>query len=310
MDYVGSCLTVGAFVSGIMAISFGGVTYRWNSATIIGLFLCSGLLFVLLGLQQAFAVFTTITRRLFPVQFLRSRTMLILFAITACSATAVFVPIYMVPILFQFTRGDSALDAGVRLLPFIIFCVVAIIINGGVLSAYGVYMPWYLCGSIFVLIGGALMYTVDEHTSVAKIYGYTIMTGFGAGLFLQASFSVAQASVPVDMIASAVGFITCAQVMGTTIALALANSLFLNKSQTLISNILPGRSLEEIQGAITGSTSAFETSLSAAQKAQVLTAIVTSMSKTYSLVITAGAFGILLSLGMKRERLFLQPVAA
>lgn len=55
------------------------------------------------------------------------------------------------------------------------------------------------------------MYTVDQNTSTARVYGYSVLIGFGDGLFAQASFSVAQAIVDPDLIASAVGFITCAQ---------------------------------------------------------------------------------------------------
>jgi len=40
-------------------------------------------------------------------------------------------------------------------------------------------------------------------------------------------------------------------------------------------------------------------------KIEVLKAIATTMSKTYILVITAGALASVLSLGMKRERLFI-----
>lgn len=38
IDYVGTILIAGAFVSGVMAINFGGSTYAWNSGRIIGLF--------------------------------------------------------------------------------------------------------------------------------------------------------------------------------------------------------------------------------------------------------------------------------
>ena len=69
MDYVGSVLTMGAFISGVMAVSFGGVTYEWNSGQIIGLFFCSGVLFILLGLQQVYAIFATTSRRVFLVEF-------------------------------------------------------------------------------------------------------------------------------------------------------------------------------------------------------------------------------------------------
>ncbi|KAE8445897.1 hypothetical protein EG329_012676 [Mollisiaceae sp. DMI_Dod_QoI] len=310
MDYLGGLLTIGAFISGVMAMSFGGVTYPWNSGKIIGLFCCSGVLFILLGIQQVWCIFTTESRRIFPIEFFKSRTILILFAMTAAGGTAVFVPIYMVPIFFQFTRNDSALEAGVRLLPLIFLMIFAVIGNGAILSAYGYYMPWYTAGGIFVVIGGALMYTVDVSSSVSTIYGYTVFLGLGTGLFAQASFSVAQAVVEPDMIASAVGFITCAQVSGVTIALAIANSVFLNKSQTSIQAILPNVPLADIQAAIAGAGSTFVASLSDSVKLEVLEAIVSAMSKTYILVITAGALTVVLSFAMKRERLFMVAGAA
>jgi MFS family permease len=305
MDYLGGLLTIGAFVSGVMAVSFGGITYPWNSGKIIGLFVCSGVLFILLGLQQVFTVFTTKTRRVFPIEFFKSRTILILFCMTAAGGTAVFIPIYMIPIFFQFTRNDSALEAGVRLLPLIFLMIFAVITNGAVMSAYGVYMPWYTAGGIFTVIGGALMYTVDTDSSISRVYGYSVIIGLGTGMFAQASFSVAQAIVAPELIPSAVGFITCAQVSGVTIALAIANSVFLNKSQEGIQKILPGVPVSDIQAAIAGAGSQFVDSLSDGVKLEVLKAIVSAMSKTYILVITGGSLVVVLSAFMKRERLFM-----
>jgi MFS family permease len=305
LDYVGTILTIGAFVSGVMAVSFGGVTYPWNGGKIIGLFVCSGVLFILLGIQQVYTIFTTTERRIVPVEFFSSRTVLILFAMTAAGGTAVFIPIYFLPIYFQFTRGDTALDSGVHLLPYIMLMIFAVISNGAILSAYGYYMPWYTAGGILVVIGGALLYTIDASTSLSKIYGYSVLVGFGDGLFAQASFSVAQAVVDPAMVSSAVGFITCAQVSGVTIALAIANSVFLNKSQENILKVLPGTPLAQIQAAISGVGSQFVTSLSPEKRIEVVTAIVDAMKNTFILVIVAGALVIVLSAFMKRERLFL-----
>lgn len=305
MDYMGALLTLGAFVSGVMAISFGGVTYAWNSATVIGLFCCSGVLFILLGTQQVYTVFTSTSRRIFPIEFFKSRTILILFAMTAAGGTAIFIPIYMIPIFFQFTRGDAALEAGVRLLPFIFLMIFAVIGNGAILSAFGYYMPWYTAGGVFVIIGGALMYTVDTSTSIAAVYGYTILIGFGTGLFAQASFSVAQAIVAPENVASAVGFITCAQVTGVTIALAIANALFLNGSQDKIAALLPDVPVEMIQQAIAGAGSDIVKALSPELQKEVLNAIVESMRQTYILVIVGGAVVLVLSVFLKRERLFM-----
>lgn len=306
LDYVGALLITGAFISGTMAISFGGILYPWNSGRIIGLFVCSGVLFILLGLQQTFTVFTTVDRRIFPVHFLRRRSMVLLFALTACAVTTVFVPIFFVPLFFQFVKNDSALMAGVRLLPFVALLVFAVVLNGVLMSKYGYYMPWYVFGGIFTVIGSALMYTVDQNSSPARIYGYTVILGLGAGAICQTSFSVAQAKVQEKEISLAVGFISCGQIGGGTIALAIANSVFLNRSTDGIVALLPNLSIETVREAIAGAGSAFFASLTQELRAQVLDIIVDAMSKVYILAITAGSMTLVLSAFLKREKLFLQ----
>jgi hypothetical protein len=183
--------------------------------------------------------------------------------------------------------------------------IFAVIMNGAILSVYGYYMPWYTVGGVFTAFGGGLMYTVNTDSSISCVYGYSIIIGFGAGLFVQASLSVTQAVVEPHLIPSAVSFMTCAQVSGVTIALAIANSIFLNKSQTGIEKILPGVPVAEIQSAIAGAGSQFVDSLSGGVKLELLEVIVSAMSKAYILVITAGLLVTVLSIALKRERLFI-----
>ncbi|KAI9719384.1 MAG: hypothetical protein M1812_003455 [Candelaria pacifica] len=310
IDYTGTVLIVGAFVSGVMAISFGGIVYPWNSGRIIGLFVTSAVLFILFGIQQVYCIFTTEERRIFPVPFVKSRTMLILFAMTSSAGTVIFITVYFIPLYFQFVRGDSALEAGVRLLPLIVLMVLFCIVNGGVMAKSGYYMPWYLFGGIFSVIGGALMYTVDEFSSTSRIYGYIVLIGIGSGSFVQASFSVAQSKVEPHLIPSAIGFITCAQVAGITISLSIANSVFLNNSTKSITAILPNVPISEVQGAIAGAGSAFFEKLTPDIRARVLHAIVDSIKDAYILVLTAGSLAVVLSLFLKREKLSMEAAAA
>jgi hypothetical protein len=293
-----------------MAISFGGITYAWNSGTTIGLFVCSGVLFIIFGLQQTFAILTTVDDRIFPLQFLRSPKMLILFAQTATAVTSLLIPIYFIPLFFQFVRGDTALQAGVRLLPYICLLVFFCLFNGVMLTKFGYYMPWYLWGGVLSVIGGALLFSVDPDTPTAAIYGYSVVLGIGAGSYCQASFSVAQASVEPAEISLAVGFITLGQIGGGTISLAIANSVFLNQSTSKIAALLPDLPLDTVRGAILGGASAFYRSLPDGLKADVLEVVVDSISKVYILVITAGAVAVVLSLFMKRERLFMEAAGA
>lgn len=312
LDYAGIVLSMGCLVSFIMAINWGGVTYAWNSGQIIGLFVTAGVLLVLLAVQQGLAIFTTIPRRLIPVQFFRSRTILLLFAANACSAPAAFIPIYFVPLFFQFTRGDGALDAGVRLLPLIVVLVAAVFLNGALMARFGYYMPWYLAGGLLCVAGGALMYTVGPDTGVGHIYGYTVLVGAGVGMWLQASFSVSQAVVSPENVGPVAGFMTLAQFLGNTVNLAIANSVFLNLCMTRLEQLLPDVAASDIQAAIQGVTSStgFVQSLTPEVRTKVVDVIVQSIGKLYILVITPGALVVVLSLAMKREKLFVSAAVA
>lgn len=310
IDGIGAILLCGAYVSGIMAVSFGGVLYDWSSGRIIALFIVSGVLFIAFGVQQTYTIFTTEARRLFPVHFVKSRTMMILFVQIICASTGLAIPLYMLPLYFQFTRGDSALEAGVRLLPYICVLVFACIANGALMGKFGYYMPWYLFGGCMVLIGSALLHTLTVTTSTSAVYGFSSLVGLGVGCFVQAGYAVAQASVPIPDIGNAISLITTGQITGLTIALSIANAVFLNRAQIGILHLLPGTSKEVAQAAISGVGSTFLETLSVSQRGAVLDIIVNSLTKTFICDIVAGALTIILALCMKRERLFQAPSAA
>jgi hypothetical protein len=210
----------------------------------------------------------------------------------------------MIPLFFQFTRGKDAFETGVRLLPFIVLCIFAIIVNGAAMYAFGYDMPWYTVGGALVLIGGTLFYsTVDKTTPVAKIYGYSAITGLGGGIYLQTGFFIAQGLVERTRITDAWSFITYSQVVGSTIALAIANSVFLNEAQDNVVCIMPNIGTREVQTVISGASEPIE-GLTEDLGREVEEEIVRAMEDTYILVTTAGALTLVLSLLMKRKRLF------
>lgn len=208
LDFVGSILVLGTFCCGITGLSFGGSLFAWKSATIIVL-LCMGvILLVLFGIQQAYCLFTTYERRLLPAQYFRSRTLVLQFIACGIIGGPIFVPVYFIPLFFQFSKGDGALDAAVRLLPFMFMLVLFSLINGATMGKFGRYAPWYYFASVLIIVGSALMYTVDENTSTSRIYGYSVIIGIGAGSVLQTAFVVAQASVPREEMSSGKSMLT------------------------------------------------------------------------------------------------------
>ena len=156
-DFVGTILSVGALITLFMAVNFGGTLYAWDSGRIIALFVVSAILFIVFGVQQTMCVATTPTTRLFPVQFLKNFNAMLLFISTAAINCACFIPIYYIPLYFQFTRNDGAIDAAVRLLPYISVLSFAILANGHFMGQLRYYQPWYILGGLLTLIGSVLM---------------------------------------------------------------------------------------------------------------------------------------------------------
>jgi MFS family permease len=168
-DYVGAVLSIGAFVSIIMAINFGGNIYAWDSAQIVALFVVSGALWIAFGVQQNFTLLTSSQKRLFPVHLLKNREIILLFIACAAAGAEAYVTVYYIPIYFQFTRGDSAIMAAVRLLPFIFLLITAIPASGYLMTKWGYYKPWYLAGGIIALVGSVLMCELQRSIASSSV---------------------------------------------------------------------------------------------------------------------------------------------
>ena len=168
-----------------------------------------------------------------------------------------FIPVYFIPLFFQFVRGDSPLEAGVRLLPFVCLAVFGAMINGAIMERYGLYMPWFLAGGLLVVIGGSLLHEIHLDTSTAKVYGYSVITAIGTGFIVQAPFSVAQARVEPELVPEATAFISCGQISGITLSLAIATSIFVNQATNKITSIITGAPRHVVQAMIVGAGTTF-----------------------------------------------------
>ena len=306
MDWVGVFLNAGSWTLFQVACTFSGST--WKSAGPISLWVVFGVFIFAYIFQQVYCIFTTAERRLFPVQILKSRTIVLLYIAHAAAAAAVFVSVYYIPLFFQFTRGDSAIKAAIRLLPFICIMIFFVMIAGGLLPVLGRYMPIYIIAGVFMTIGGALMHSVDANTKTGAIYCYEVMVAIGAGLALQVAYSVAVAKVKPEEMFGATGVMNVAQIGSTAIALSLADIIFQNVGFIKLRGALAGRgfSAEELRGVLAGAKSTILAGDDPDIQKLAVDAIVDTMGVIWIMVIVAGAVSIVSGAFMKREKLALQ----
>ena len=214
MDWLGTALITGIYTTFILAFTFAGSQWSCDSYRFAIIMAFFGICVVAFIVTQYFAVLTTKEQRLFPGQFLRSRTLILIFCTTSATITSMLVGIYYIPLIFQFARDDSAIMAAVRLLPFVCLMIAFILLNGALMPVLGYYMPWFVFGGTFQIIGGSLMYTISPETSTSTIYGYSVLLGIGCGVTMQSGYSIIAAKVKPQEVPAAIGFNNLAQIGG------------------------------------------------------------------------------------------------
>ena len=309
IDWISAVFFAATFALFMVVLTFAGSSWAWDSSTIIILWVFFGVAFLSFALQSYFSFFTN--NRLYPVHFLKDRTMILLYLTTAAGATGLGITVYYIPLFFQFTKGDSAIHAAVRLLPFVALNIFFTLFSGGLLAGFGRYMPFYLVGGILMLVGGSLMYTVTATSAAATIYGYEVLIAVGAGLVSQIGYSIAAAKVRASDASAAIGFLTVAQLGTLAITLSMAGALFQNLGYSYLKDVLVDYNFSEaeLRAALAGAQSAILAHSDQQVVELAIGAIVKIITKIFALIIAAGSLCAVCSVFMRREKLDLTPGA-
>ncbi|KAF4990931.1 hypothetical protein FGRMN_8169 [Fusarium graminum] len=297
-----ACLTV--------ALTFGGVVYSFDSGTIIALWTVTGILLIAFIVLLKAHPLVNKENRLYPLHFFKQWTLVNMQIQVFLSSGIILAMTYYVPLYFQFIKGDGALEAGVRLLPLIMFMVALSMLNGFLMPKYGLIPVWYIAGSTLALIGSALMYTVDEKTSNGKVYGYNILVGAGTGCYIVAGFAIVQSLVPSHDIANAVGAMTISQDLGMVLFLAISGSLFHNVAVDKVGGALPNLSEVEIATLIAGTSSASFKALSEHDKSLVIPEIASAMKSIWAFFMAAAALSFVCACPLIRTKIGGQKIKA
>jgi len=308
LDWLGILLNAGTFTTFVIGFAIGGTLWPWHDARTIITLVLFGILLISYTLQQRYAVLTSKQTRVFPARFLTRRTFLLLFIAQSCVQTALAVPLYYIPLFFQFSRGESAVRSAVRLLPFVAVNIVTVLANGALLPKYGCYMLWFLASGVLNSLGGALFFAMlTPRTSAAAVYGWSVLLALGTGLAQQAAYSVAAVKAP-HHVTDAVGFINLAQIGSVVIVLTFASLIFQNVGYGNVKTALAGLDVdvEDIRAALGGAKGGVfeEGVLSEEVKWGGDEGIVNALRWAFLTVLVAGVMEVLASLGMGREILF------
>lgn len=199
-----------------------------------------GCLFVLYLRQQIYAYFTTTVKRAIAVDLLRIGAVSPTALGTLAAGFPYMVTLYYIPLFLAFTKGDSSLQSAVSLLPFISAFIIFAILAGGLLPRIRRYALFYMFGGVCITVGGAVLTTIDENTSIATIRGLTSLIGAGTGCIFMTGASVMTAAVPEQRRMDVTALFILSQLSGISVSIALTSAIYQNVGFSTLKAVVAG----------------------------------------------------------------------
>lgn len=181
IDLVGFFLFAAACIMLLLGLEWGGDTYPWSSARVLGLIIGGVLTFACLARWFVYKGDSALV----PPRLSKNRINVAIAVTSFMQSGGVFTASYWLPIWFQGIKNVSPLSSGIMLLPTVISQLITSLVCGALVQRTGYYLPEVVGGNSLVVVGAALMSTMKPNTSEGEWIGYQILVGAGRGFVLQ-----------------------------------------------------------------------------------------------------------------------------
>jgi EmrB/QacA subfamily drug resistance transporter len=215
----------------ILATSWGGTTYDWASAQIIGLFVLG-----VVGMAAFVLVELRASDPILPMGLFRKRVFSLCAALSFVVGFTMLGAMTFLPTFLQYVDGVSATESGLRMLPLVLGLLLTSISSGIVVSRTGKYKVFPVVGSVLMAVGLYLLSRMDASTSVGVSSLSMFVLGLGIGMCMQVLTIIVQNSVPYTQLGVATSGVTFMRTLGSAFGAAVFGSLYAN----FLEDELPG----------------------------------------------------------------------
>jgi len=244
LDYVGFAALPVALVAVLLATTWGGTTYQWDSWQIVSLY-AAGVL-VLLGflVNEYYAAEPVLPLRLWKNSiFTLSNISNLTIAMTMFGA------IFFIPVYAQGVIGVNVTNSGAVLIPLTASMIVVSILVGRLITRTGRYKGFMLAG-LLVMMGGYFLLTRLEYGSTqTDLTLDMIVVGLGLGAVLQTYTLVVQNATSRVDLGVATSTTQLSRSLGATIGTAVFGAIMTNGMRTEVPRHLPPHALQGPQAA-------------------------------------------------------------
>ncbi len=234
IDYLGALSLTAALVPLLLALSWGGQQYPWDSMPIVGLFGFAALMFAVFAWAELHT-----TEPILPFSLFKNRTVTISAIGLTVMGISMFGTILFIPLFIQGVIGSSATQSGTVLTPMMFAMVGSSVLSGQLIARTGKYKLMSVVGLTVGAIGMFLMAGMGPDTDYLTVVRNMVMIGLGLGPVMPVFTLTTQTAVRIDQIGVATSLTQFSRSMGATLGTALFGTLLINRFQPSLLQGLP-----------------------------------------------------------------------
>ena len=224
IDYFGALLMVAAVSSTLLAVSIYGPERGWTNSTTVT-YLAIGILLTLI-----FLIWEGKAKEpILPLSLFKNHTFSLTSALGFIIGAGMFGAIVMLPLYLQVVKGDTATEAGLKLIPFMLGIVSTSIYSGKAITKHGHYKRYPIIGTVVMTIGLLLMSTLSVTTPFWQLSIFSILVGAGLGLSMQTIVIALQNSVDFKDMGIATSSNTFFRSLGSVFGTAIFGTILTNR---------------------------------------------------------------------------------
>jgi EmrB/QacA subfamily drug resistance transporter len=235
IDYAGALLLAGFATAVVLATSWGGTTYAWDSGIIIGLFAASVVLLAGWWLSARRAAEPVLPLRLF-----RNSVFTVAAAISVAAGFAMFGALSYLPLFLQVVHGVTPTLSGVYLLPMVLGLLLTSVGSGQLIARTGRYKVYPIVGTFLLAVALFLLARLDETTATWVMNVYFFILGFSLGLVLQVLVIAVQNTADYADLGAATSGVTFFRSIGGSFGVSVFGAIFTNQLVHNLTSALHG----------------------------------------------------------------------
>src|SRR5919205_2304297 len=244
LDYLGFVTLGLGLVTVLLATSWGGTTYPWDSWQVISLYIVGALVLAGFVVNEYYAA-----EPVLPLRLWKNSVFTLSNISNMAIAMTMFGAIFFIPVYAQGVLGVSVTNSGAVLIPLTGSMIVVSIAVGRLITRTGRYKGFMLAGLLIMGAGYFLLTRLDAGSTQADLTLDMIVVGLGLGAVLQTYTLVVQNATSREDLGVATSTTQLSRSLGATVGTAIFGTIMTNGMRTEIPKHLPPQALQGPQAA-------------------------------------------------------------